>query len=198
VHTSPAWLSVAHPLLPIARWSAGQAGRRYMAGWAMAHELHVLNDTHIDRRAAGEDSRRALRGTAERLYVQLLLAANNGRLPPTWTPRRFARYLRWAWLIEGAAQYFSGQVPLFRAAVITRLREGSRPRFPPALRDAALLGGTVFDLLDRTAGPEACDLLVSRLRRDGPRGNLELVFDARVREVERAWHAHLEELVSRR
>jgi hypothetical protein len=56
-----------------------------------------------------------------------VLGANNERLPPPWGPRRFARYLRWAWLIEGAAQYYSGQVPLFRAAVIRRMREGAPP-----------------------------------------------------------------------
>src|SRR5215217_4955317 len=108
VHTHPMLLTMAHPFLPAARWAAAPAGRRYLAGWAMATELHVLNDDFMDRRAAGEDSRRALRGTAERLYVQIVLGANNERLPPPWGPRRFGRYLRWAWLIEGAAQYYSG------------------------------------------------------------------------------------------
>ncbi len=122
VHPAAAWLAAAHPFLPAARWAAAPAGRRYLAGWAMASELHVLNDQYMDRRAAGEDSQRALRGTAERLYVQLVLAANNRQLPPPWGPRRFARYLRWAWLIEGAAQYYAGQVPHFRAAVIRRMR----------------------------------------------------------------------------
>ena len=62
-----------------------------------------------------------------------MIATNNPALPPSWTPRRFARYLRWAWLVEGGAQYFSRQVGLYRAAVICRLRElaaasPSRPR----------------------------------------------------------------------
>src|SRR4051794_6523113 len=102
---TPGWLDAAHPFLPLARVAAAPAGRRYLAGWAMATELHVLNDTYMERRAAGEDSREALRGTAERLYAQLVVAANNSELPPSWTPRRFARYLRWAWLVEGGAQY---------------------------------------------------------------------------------------------
>jgi hypothetical protein len=193
VHPAPGWLSAAHPFLPAARWAAAPAGRRYLAGWAMATELHVLNDQYTDRRAAGDDSRRALRGTAERLYVQIVLGANNDRLPPPWGPRRFGRYLRWAWLIEGAAQYFSGQVPLFRAAVIRRMREGPSPSFPPSPRDAIILGGTVFDLLEREVGPEACELLVSRLRKDGAQGNLELAFDARLRDIERSWRRHLRE-----
>src|SRR5213078_241119 len=135
IHPTPGWLDAAHPFLPLARLAAAPAGRRYLAGWAMATELHVLNGTYLDRRAAGEDSLAALRGTAERLYVQVVLGANDKRLPPPWGPRRFLRYLQWAWLIEGAAQYFAGQAPLFRAAVNRRMREGAPPTFPPSARD---------------------------------------------------------------
>lgn len=198
VHPAPGWLAAAHPFLAAARWAAAPAGRRYLAGWATASEIHVLNEEHADRRAAGEDSRKALRGTAQRLYTQIVLAANNPELPPPWGPRRFARYLRWAWLIEGAAQYFSGQVPLFRAATIRRLREGGPPRFPPSARDAMILGGTIFDLLDREVGPHACQLLVSRLRRGGATATLELAFDARIREIERGWRDALAEVTERR
>ena len=195
IHDNPAWLSAAHPLLPPVRWSAAPAGRRYLAGWPMVGEIHVLSDEWMERRAGGEDSLRALLGTAERMYCQLVLAANNDRLPPMWTPRHFLTYLRWAWLAEGAAQYFSGQVSLFRPAVITRLREGERPRFPPSRRDAMILGGTVFDLLDRHAGPEACGILASRIRREGAAAALELVFEASAREIEKAWRSHLDEIV---
>ena len=197
VHPAAGWLSAAHPFLPAARWAAAPAGRRYLAGWAMATELHVLNDVYMDRRAAGEDSQRALRGTVERLYVQLVLAANNDLLPPPWGPRRFARYLRWAWLIEGAGQYYAGQIPHFRAAVIRRIREGGPPAFPPSARDAIILGGTIFDLLERSAGPDAADLLVSRLRKDGVQGNLELAFGEPIDEIERVWRRHLREEVAR-
>lgn len=195
IHDNPAWLSAAHPLLPAVRWAAAPAGRRYLAGWPMAGEIHVLSDEWMERRAGGEDSLRALRGTAERAYCHLVLAANNDRLPPMWTPRRFVTYLRWAWLVEGATQYFSGQVSLFRPAVITRLREGERPRFPPSRRDAVILGGTIFDLLDRHAGPEACAMLASRLRREGAQASLEIAFDASMREIEKAWRHHLDEIL---
>src|SRR3954452_25109063 len=197
LHDNPAWLSAAHPLLPAVRWSAAPAARRYLAGWPMAGEIHTLNDSWLDRRAAREDSLRALRGTAERMYCQIVLAANNEALPPMWTPRHFLTYLRWAWLIEGAAQYFAGQIGLYRAAVITRLREGDRPSFPPTRRDALILGGTVFDLLERHAGPGACVRMASRLHREGPRGNLELAFEARMRDIERAWRMHLDEILYR-
>jgi len=179
------------------RWSAAPAARRYLAGWPMAGEIHTLNDSWMEKRSAGEDSLRALRGTAERMYAEIVLAANNPALPPMWTPRRFATYLRWAWLIEGAAQYFAGQTSFYRAAVITRLREGDRPAFPPSRRDAVILGGTVFDLLDRHAGPDACVRMASRLHRQGPRGNLELAFEARMRDIEGAWRSHLDEILYR-
>lgn len=197
LHDNPAWLSFAHPLLPAVRWSAAPAARRYLAGWPMDGEIHTLNDSWMERRSAGEDSLRALRGTAERMYCQIVLAANNTALPPMWTPRHFITYLRWAWLIEGAAQYFAGQTSLYRAAVITRLREGERPSFPPTRRDALILGGTLFDLLDRHAGPDACVRMASRLHREGPQGSLELAFEARMREIERAWRAHLDEILYR-
>src|SRR4051795_8776953 len=198
IHPTPGWLDAAHPFLPLARLAAAPAGRRYLAGWAMATELHVLNGTYLDRRAAGDDSLAALRGTAERLYVQVVLGTNNDRLPPPWGPRRFLRYLEWTWLIEGAAQYYSSQVPLFRAAVSTRLREHKPPSFPPSARDAIILGGTIFDLLERERGPDACDVFASRLRRNGPRGALELAFDTRFREIEREWREYLRKLTQRR
>lgn len=198
VHPSPAWLAAAHPFLPLARWAASPAARRYLAGWAMAGEIHVLDDEALIQRAAGEQSERALLGTAERLYAQIVLAANNKALPPPWGPRQFARYLRWAWLIEGGAVYFAGHVPLFRGAVIRRLREGDAPAFPPSARDAVILGGTVFDLLDREVGPHACELLVKRLRKEGgPGAALEAMFNAPVREIESAWRTHLAEAIPR-
>jgi hypothetical protein len=129
------------------------------------------------------------------MYTQLTLAANNEALPPMWTPRRALTYFRWAWLVEGASQYFSGQVSLYRPAVITRLREGDKPRFPPTRRDAILLGGTIFDLLDRHAGPEACALMASRLRKEGPDANLEFSFEATKREIEKAWRHHLDDIL---
>ena len=195
VHPTPAWLSAAHPYLPAARVAAAPAGRRYLAGWAMASELHILTDEHTDRRAAGEDSLAALRGTAERLYAQIVIGTNNPSLPPPWGLRRFSRYLRWAWLVEGGSQYFAGQVPLFRGAVQTRMRHAKQPDCPPTARDAITLGGTIFDLLENERGPEACERLVAKLLPQGPEVQLEDAFDARFREIEEAWRDYLREMV---
>lgn len=196
LHPTSAWLSAAHPLLPAVRLAAAPAGRRYQAGWATRSELHTLNDSALERRAAGADSRRALLGTARRLYAQVVLAANNKRMPPPWGVLGFPRYLRWAWLIEGGSQYFAGQSSLFRAAVLRRLTEGGEPSFPPSARDATVLGGSVFDLLDREVGRHACELLVSRLRKDGPGPALEVAFGARIDEIERAWREHVRALAA--
>jgi hypothetical protein len=195
VHPSSIWLNLAHPYFPAVRWAAAPAGRRYVAGWPMATEIHVLGESAMERRAAGEASMEALKGTAERLYTQIVVAANNASMPPPWTPRLFLRYLKWAWLVEGSAQHFSRQVDLYRAAVIRRLREGSRPSFPPGRRDAILLGGTIFDLLEDYRGGGACELLVARLRRDGPEANLEAAFDLDANEVEDMWRKYLRDLV---
>lgn len=194
LHPTSAWLAAAHPLLPAARLAAAPAGRRYLAGWATATELHTLNGAALERRAAGEDSLRALQGTARRLYTQLVLAANNDRMPPPWGVRKFARYLRWAWLIEGGAQFFSGQTSNFRTAALRRLSDGPEPSFPPSARDAMILGGSVFDLLDEEVGLHACELLVSRLRKDGPERALETAFGARLRQIEPVWREHVDRL----
>ena len=110
LHPSSAWLSAAHPFLPAARLAAAPAGRRYLAGWATRTELHTLNDNALERRAGGADSLRALLGTPDRLYAQLVLAANNPRIPPPWGPRAFVRYLKWAWLDRGRRPVLRGPV----------------------------------------------------------------------------------------
>ena len=198
VHPSALWLDFAHPFLPAVRWSAAPAGRRYLAGWAMTGEIHVLGDAAITKRAAGDASYEALKGTSERLYTQLVIAANNGRMPPPWNPANSRRYFEWAWLVEGSAQHFARQVDLFRPAVITRLKEGSRPTFPPSRRDAIILGGTIFDLLEEYRGGGACELLVSRLRKSGPLANLEAAFDLRIREIEAMWRDYLRDVAGRK
>ena len=61
-----------------------------------------------------------------------------------------------------------------------------------------ILGGTVFDLLDRDVGRSAAEVLVSRPGRGGLEASIEIAFDAPLGEVERAWRRHLRELTERR
>jgi hypothetical protein len=126
------------------------------------------------------------------LLARRYLGANHPGLPPPFGPRRFARYLRWAWLVEGAAQWFSGQARHVRPAVARRLHEGPAPGFPPSRRDAALLGGTVFDLLAREEGEAACVELACGPHPGGAGQALMQAFGGRaLRHSEAAWRTHL-------
>jgi hypothetical protein len=117
-------------------------------------------------------------------------------LPPPYSPASFARQQRWAWLAQGAAQHFGGQVPHLRAAIARRLREGAAPAFPPNARDAALLGGTLFDLLAREEGERACVRLATLpLPGGGAPAALRKAFgDREPHHTEGTWRAHLARL----
>lgn len=192
LHPRPWALALAHPYLPLARLAAAPASRRYMAGWFSRREIHVLAPEALEERASAvAGSREALDLSPLHEYAHLVVGANNRALPPPFTPASFARYLRWAWLCEGAATYLSGQAPHLRPAIARRLREGPEPSFPPSARDGPLLGGTVYAVLEEAAGVEACVTLASRLDPGGPTAAVERVFARPSREVERDWREHL-------
>ncbi|MDQ3936277.1 MAG: hypothetical protein M3340_16785, partial [Actinomycetota bacterium] len=110
MHPSPGALRLAQPWLPLARMAAAPAARRYMAGWFTAREIHVLTPEALEARgSAVAGSREALMLTPQHEYAHVAIGANNPALPPPFTPRSFARYLRWAWLCEGAATHLAGQ-----------------------------------------------------------------------------------------
>src|SRR4051794_40349868 len=200
VHSRPIALDLAQPWLPVARFFAAPAARRYMAGWFSLEEIHVLAPAALEDRAS------AVRGSIEALRLEPLhelahvfVGLNNASLPPPFTVGSFRSYLRSAWLCEGAATHFAGQAPYLRAAITRRLHEGPKPEFPPSPRDAQLLGGTVFSLLYEGAGGEACvELATTSL--DGERASasaaLERAFARPRLEIERDWRAHLTALTA--
>jgi hypothetical protein len=196
VHDSNFALSLAQPYLPLARIATAPAGRRYLAGWFGARELHVLAPRLLEARASGvAGSRELLLLTPSAMYASIVVGVNNPELPPPFTVASFMRYLRWAWLAQGAAQYFAGQVEHLRPAIARRLREGDEPSFPPGPRDAALLGGTVFDLVAREEGEAAAARLAGRLHPDGAQAALIDAFGQRtVAHTARTWRAHLTRL----
>jgi hypothetical protein len=197
LHPRALMLGLAHPWLPLARRMAAPAARRYFAGWFTGDEIHVLDPAALERRASGvEGSHEALRLAPRHEYAHLVIGANNPLLPPPFTPGTFRRYLRLAWLAEGAAAHFAGQVQHLRAAIALRLREGSRPEFPPSTRDAVLLGGTLFELLEREAGEGACVELATLDRELPPRAAIERAFDRPAAAVERHWRAYLSALTA--
>jgi hypothetical protein len=193
VHSRPYQLTLAQPWLPLARAFAAPAARRYFAGWFSSREIHVLSASTLEERASRvAGSREALRLTPLHEYTHLVVGANNAALPPPFTPGSFRRYLRWAWLCEGAASFFSWQVDHLRPAISRRLREGPKPAFPPSARDAPLLGGTLYTLLEETVGEQACvDLVSSELHPGGARAAIETAFGRPFLEVEHAWRDHI-------
>lgn len=199
LHASAMELALAQPCLPVVRRLTSPAARRYLAGWTGSGALHVLAPRLLAERAINlEGSREMLALTPAALYVQLAVAQCNPALPPPWSPRSTLRAARWAWLVAGTAQWFSGQTTYARAAIARRLREPARPDFPPSLRDAALLGGTVIDLVAREEGAQTAARLACALPRGGPREALISVFHGRALvHTEGTWRAHLARMADR-
>jgi hypothetical protein len=193
LHGGEAQLDAAVPLFPALRRLAAPAGRRYVVGWVGETELHVLAPRVLARRASNvEGSLELLMLAPSALLAKRVVAASNPGLPPPWGARGWARYLRWAWLLEGAGQFFSGQARHARPMIARRLREGRPPAFPPARADAPLLAGSLFDLLAREEGERAAVALACAPLADGPRAALERAFAGRsLRHTEAAWRAHL-------
>ena len=171
IHDNPAWLSAAHPLLPAVRWSAAPAGAplpRRAGRWTARSTSSATSGW-----SAAPAARTRCRPCSARPSActrQLVLAANNDAPAADVDARgAFLTYLRWAWLVEGAVAVLLRPglaLPPRGDHPPARGRQAARSR--PTRRDAILLGGTVFDLLDRHAGPEACALLASRLPQGGP------------------------------
>ena len=193
VHGSDAALTAAQPYLPLLRRMVAPASRRYLVGWFGAGSIHVLAPRLLAARASNVPGSREMNLLAPAaLYAQLVVGANNPRLPPPFRVASFSRYVRWAWLQAGAAQWFAGQTAYARPAIARRLREGPEPDFPPGVRDAHLLGGTIFDLLAREEGEQACVRLASELPSGGAREALRYAFHGRaLKHTEATWRAHL-------
>ena len=195
LHPRALALTLAQPWLPLARRAAAPAGRRYYAGWFGEDEIHSLVPAALERRASNvAGSREALLLSPEHEYAHVVVGANNPELPPPFSWGAFRRYVRWAWLCEGAATWLSGQTPHLRPAIVRRLREGGRPAFPPDPADAMLLGGTVFDLLERERGPRAAAALATSDVQRGPRSVLVDAFGRQLVSLERDWRASLDAL----
>ena len=197
VHPGSLALALAHPWLPLARMAAAPAARRYMAGWFSRREVHVLAPSALEERASAvPGSREALLLSPLHEYAHVVIGANNPALPPPFTPPGFVRYLRWAWLCEGAATHLAGQTEHMRPAITRRLREGGRPEFPPTARDAVLLAGTLFAMLEDEAGQDAFVRLATTPPRADARATIEEAFGRPASEVEAGWRRRLDELRS--
>ncbi|HEX6027195.1 MAG TPA: hypothetical protein VFZ00_34665 [Solirubrobacter sp.] len=195
LHSSLAQLDAAMPWVPVVRRLTAPAARRYVVGWAGQRELHMLAPRVLAHRASNvEGSLEMLMLSPSALLARRYVAAGHPPLPPPMSPRRLARWSRWAWLVEGAAQWLSGQTKHVRPAITRRLREGPLPTFPPGRADALLLGGSIYDLLAREQGEKACITLARGPHPDGPIRALEVAFPRALRHTESAWRSHLARL----
>ena len=196
VHPSRAQLYAAQPHLAAVVRLTAPAARRYVAGWPSARTLHLLAPRLLEARASSVPGSREMAVLAPAaLYAQLALGFVNPRLPPPLRPRSLGGLGRWAWLGAGAAQWLSGQTAHARPAIARRLREGREPAFPPGMRDAVLLGGTVVDLLARQEGDAAAVAFAVTAGRGAPRPRLVEAFGGRpLVDTEGIWRAHLARL----
>ncbi len=187
LHPTSAQLDAAQPWLPLERARTAPAARRYVVGRVTDGELHVLAPRVLAARASNvEGSLELLMLAPTALLAKRLMAPERRRR----LGRRAAAEVPWR--LEGAAQFFAGQTRHLRPAVVLRTHERPKPSFPPARRDALLLGGTVFDLLAREEGEEAC---VELARAPDPARALERAFHGRpLRQTEQAWRSHLARL----
>ena len=186
LHPSSTQLDAAQPWLPLQRARTAPAARRYVVGTTTDDELHVLAPRVLAQRASNvEGSLELLMLAPTALLAKRLLAPERRRRLRFRTPDV-------PWRLEGAAQFFAGQTRHLRPAVVLRTHERPAPSFPPARRDALLLGGTVFDLLAREEGEEAC---VELAHAPDPARALERAFHGRpLRQTEQAWRSHLARL----
>ena len=196
LHGGPAGLIASNPLMPLVWLATAPAARRYVVGWAGRNVIHMLEPELLRGRASNvSGSAEMLEYGAACLYARRVVIASNKDLAPVMPALRLRRELRWAWLLEGAARWFGGQTAHARPAIARRLREGGPPSFPPGPRDAALLGGTVIDLLAREEGAQAAARFACRLHPQGPRAALTQAFAGRtLTHTEGAWRSHLARL----
>ena len=171
LHDSPLQLGLAQPYLPVARRLASPRGRRYMAGWFAAGEVHTLSPAVLRALAAGPDSLERAAAHARSAPTRCSWSGeNNPLLPPPFrpgsvpapaAPRLAGRGSRPVLLGPGAAS-------ARRRSRCGCARDGVD--FPPGVRATrGILAGALFDLLARERGAAACVRLADRRCRDGSR-----------------------------
>jgi hypothetical protein len=198
LHDSPMSLAASNPMWA-ALWAVTDPGaRRFVTGWVNRRELHVLAPRYLREAAAGSTGAvQMLAHAALTLYTRRVVIESNHDLHFSSPPMRSLASLRWAWMLEGASRWFSGETAYAGTAIGRRLSADRRPSFPPSLRDAPLLGGTVFDLLVSEQGEQAAALMSGRLLPGGSRETLIRAFDGRsVIDIEGMWRSHLAKLAS--
>src|ERR1700742_2935463 len=145
LHDGPTSLALSNPLMPLLWAATTKSARRYVTGWVGRRELHVLAPAALRKRASGlPGSFEMLSLAPQSLYARRVILECQHDVRHSRVPGRGLVEPRWAWLIEGAARWFSGESQHARAAIAHRLRSGGHLHFPPRFADAPLLGPTVI------------------------------------------------------
>jgi hypothetical protein len=198
LHDGPRSLVAANPWLAAVWRRTDVASRPLLTGWVSTREVHLLSPPALLERAEGNPALAAvLAHAAATLYTRRVIVEANHDLHRAHAPARTLVSLRWAWLLEGASRWFSGETAAARPSIVARLRAGAQPAFPPAARDAPLLAGTVIDLLVREEGESAAVELAGRLHPGGAEAALTRAFGGRpLVHTEGAWRSYLSRLAS--
>ena len=168
LHDSPHALALSNPLMPALWGVTSKPARRYVAGWVGRRELHVLSPQALRERASGvSGSFEMLALAPASLYARRVIVESNRELHSARLPARLWMELRWSWLLEGAARWFSGETGYSRSVVGHYMRSGHRPRFAPSVRDAPVLAGSLIELVAEREGERAVARLARRLHTGG-------------------------------
>jgi len=196
LHDSPHALALSNPLMPVIWGLTAKPARRYVAGWVGRHELHVLSPRALRERASGATGSFEMLALAPAsVYAKRVIIGTNRELQQARVPARSWAELRWAWLVEGAARWLSGESGHGRSIVGHYMRTGHRPRFPPGPGDAPLLAPTLIELLAEQQGSAAVTRLVGRLHSGGPDAALTSAFPGqRLSSIEGEWRSRLRRL----
>jgi hypothetical protein len=196
LHDSPHALALSNPLMPAIWGLTAKPARRYVTGWAGRHELHVLSPRALRDRASGvSGSFEMLMLAPASLYAKRVITGTNRELQQARLPARSWAELRWAWLVEGAARWLSGESGHARTVVGHYMRTGHRPRFPASARDAPLLAPTLIEFLAEQQGPAAVTRLVGRLHTGGAHAALLSAFQGSgLSSIESEWRSRLRRL----
>lgn len=196
LHDSPQALVLSNPLMPLIWGLTSRRARRYVTGWAGRHELHVLSPRALrDRASNTTGSFEMLALAPASLYAKRVIIGGNRELQSARLPARSWAELRWAWLVEGASRWLSGESGHARAVVGQYMRSDRRPHFPPGPRDAPLLAPVLIGMLAEQHGPGAVARLAGRLHAGGADAALRQAFAGQdLSNIESEWRSRLRRL----
>ena len=196
LHDSLHALALSNPLMPAVWGLTAKPLRPYVAGWVGREELHVLSPHALSQRASGvSGSFEMLALAPASLYARRVIIGSNRELRSALALSRGWQELRWAWLIDGAARWFSGESGYSRSVLGRYLRAGNRPHFPPRAHDAAVTAPPLIELLSQQQGRGAVVRLSARLHSGGARTALAGAFPGtELATVEAEWRSSLRRL----